>query len=370
MKVVVVAPWGQRLGGAEQALWTMLRAFDPADVQASVVFLGPGEFVDEVAALGIRSEVVPAGRLRHGPQTMRTVARLARVFRRERADVVLNWSAKAHIYGGPAAVLAGVGRHVAWWQHAIPEHHWVDRAATALPTRVVVCCSNASSAAQQRHAPKRRTAVVHAGIETPTSFMPGSALRAELGVPEDRTVVGIVGRLQPWKGQHHVIRAVAELARRGHDVHGLVIGGAAFGLSPEYEPELHVLAREEGVVDRVTFAGQLPDAARYLAAMDILVNASKPEPYGLVLLEAMAAGVPTVAYATGGPLDIVVDGVTGLLVPPERLVALADAVEALVVDPEMRERFGEAGRVRVSEVFTPGRAADELVRLLIEVASR
>jgi glycosyltransferase involved in cell wall biosynthesis len=200
--------------------------------------------------------------------------------------------------------------------------------------------------------------------------MPGSALRAELGVPEDRTVVGIVGRLQPWKGQHHVIRAVAELARRGHDVHGLVIGGAAFGLSPEYEPELHVLAREEGVVDRVTFAGQLPDAARYLAAMDILVNASKPEPYGLVLLEAMAAGVPTVAYATGGPLDIVVDGVTGLLVPPERLVALADAVEALVVDPEMRERFGEAGRVRVSEVFTPGRAADELVRLLTEVASR
>jgi glycosyltransferase involved in cell wall biosynthesis len=212
-------------------------------------------------------------------------------------------------------------------------------------------------------------AVVHAGVEIPDELGDATALRRELGVPEQPVVIGIVGRLQPWKGQHHVIRAIASLLRRGHDVHGLVIGGAAFGLSPEYEPYLHALARDEGVADRLTFAGQLPDATHYLAAMDVLVNASQPEPYGLVLLEAMAAGLPTVAFAAGGPVDIVVDGVTGVLVPPGRSAALADGLEPLLLDATRRRTFGEAGRRRVAECFTPRTAAADVERLLAEVAA-
>jgi glycosyltransferase involved in cell wall biosynthesis len=368
MKVTVVAPWGERLGGAEQVLWTMLRSLDRGRIELSVVFLSGGSFVDEVETLGIPTRLLSAGRLRQIGDTTRVVRRLRDAIRSDGADVVLNWSAKAQIYGAPAAALAGRRRHVVWWQHAIPDGHWIDRTATLLPASLVICCSDAAARAQQALRPRRRVAVVHAGVEMPEHNVDVSGLRRELGVPNDRVVVGIVGRLQPWKGQHHFVCAVAELVRRGLPVHGLVIGGAAFDLSPEYEPSLHALARAQGVSEHLTFTGQLADAARYVPAMDVLVNASQQEPYGLVLLEAMAYGLPTVAFAAGGLLEIVVDGVTGKLVAPDEPDALAGAIESLVRDASLMATLGEAGRRRVATEFTPGRAAAEVARLLTEVA--
>jgi glycosyltransferase involved in cell wall biosynthesis len=146
-----------------------------------------------------------------------------------------------------------------------------------------------------------------------------------------------------------------------------VIGGSAYGFSPEYEPALHELARSEGIHDRMTFAGHRPDAARYLPAVDVLVNASNPEGYGVVLLEAMAHGVPTVAFAVGGPLDIVVDGETGLLVQPDDPEALVDTLAMLVADPALRHRLGAAGRRRAG-AFTPHAAATRVQRILEDAA--
>ena len=369
MRVAIVAPWGERSGGAEQVLWTLLREFDPDRIAASVIFLSPGAFVDEVAELGIETTVMPAPRLRNAGAAAMSIRRLAYAFRRSRAEAVLNWSAKTQIYGGPAATLAGLRGRVAWWQHAIPQGHWVDRAATLLPARFVICCSTAAAKAQEQLKPHRRVEIVHAGVEAGEAREPPRAARRTLGVPEARVVVGIVGRLQPWKGQHHVIRAVAVLARRGLDVHCLVVGGSPFELSPEYEPTLRALARDEHIEDRVTFTGQIPDAMRYVSAMDVLVNASEPEPYGLTLLEAMAAGIPTVSIAAGGPLDIVVEGVTGVLIPPRAQDTLADALEPLVRDQSLRASLGEAGRRRALEQFKTRPVAERVGRLLAEIAA-
>src|SRR5205814_7719649 len=110
-----------------------------------------------------------------------------------------------------------------------------------------------------------------------------------------RVVLGMVARLAPVKGQHHVLAALAELRRRGVDAHLLLIGGDAHGLAPEYRPRLTGLARGLGIADAVTFVGQVPDPRPYLRLLDVFVSAAPDEGFGIALLEAMALGVPVVA---------------------------------------------------------------------------
>ena len=139
VRLLIVAPWGERVGGAEEMLWTILRHLDRTQIQPEVGFLSPGPFVDEIASLGITSWSMPATRLRNPVGDARTVVALARRFRSSRPDVVLAWSAKAHVYVGVAALMARYHGRVLWWQHAIASGHWLERLATVIPAHGVGC---------------------------------------------------------------------------------------------------------------------------------------------------------------------------------------------------------------------------------------
>jgi glycosyltransferase involved in cell wall biosynthesis len=367
LRALIVSPLAERLGGSEEMLWLWLAHREAGALEASVAFLEGGSFAAEVAALGVPTRVLAAGRLRQPLPALRTVGALAAQLRRQRPDVVVNWSAKAQLYGAPAASAAGCGDRVVWWQHQIPERHWLDRAATRLATAAVGCSSTATQRAQAELRPRRRSFVVNPGIEIGSLPVGAAALRAELGIPPGRTVVGIVGRLQPWKGQDRFLHALAELRRRGRDVHGLVVGGDAHGRSPEYAASLGRLAGELGLGERVTMTGQVADPQPYLGLMDVAVNASEGEPFGIVLIEAMAAGVPVVAVASGGPLEIVEDGVTGLLAPSGEPAALAAAIEELLADPDRCRAIAAAAARRCRERFTAARMSATLTAELARV---
>jgi glycosyltransferase involved in cell wall biosynthesis len=182
-----------------------------------------------------------------------------------------------------------------------------------------------------------------------------TALRRELGLPAGKPVIGIVGRLQPWKGQHRLIRALAELRQGGRDACVLVVGGTAYDLSPEYEPYLRGLVRELGMEASVVFAGQVADPTPFLGLMDVLVNASYPEPFGIVLIEAMALGVAVVAVDAGGPAEIIVADQSGVLVPNPDPKALARALERLLLDDGLRREVAQNGRRRFEGLFTAER---------------
>jgi glycosyltransferase involved in cell wall biosynthesis len=306
--------------------------------------------------------------LRQPSAVARTIRRLAAVLRRRRPHLVLNWSAKAHLYGSTAAVAAGLGGRVVWWQHQIPDGHWLDRAAMLLPTVAVGCSSSASQRAQAAMRPRRRSFVVNPGIEIAGDRERDGDLRATLGIPDGRVVIGMVGRLQPWKGQDRFLAAVAELRERGRDVHGLLVGGDAHELSPAYAAEVERLVPRLGLSDVVTMTGQVASAAPYLALMDVAVNASEREPFGIVLIEAMAEGVPVVAVAGGGPLEIVEPGVTGVLAESGQPRALADAIDGLLEDPERRRALGTAGARRCRERFSAERMSELLTTRLSELA--
>jgi glycosyltransferase involved in cell wall biosynthesis len=373
VRIAVTVPWGDRLGGAETMLWSFLRHLDRSRMDPLVVFLQPGPYVSDVQRLGLRTEVLEAGRLREAVKFGRTVSALARVLKRERCDLVLNWSAKTQLYGAAAATLAGMTQRTVWWQHGLPRDGWLDRLASALPARAVGCSSQAAARAQGRIWPGRPTLVVYPGIDPPPTRSPAqvAALRAGLGLPAEAFILGVVGRLQPWKRQDVVVEAIAELRRRGRPVHGLVVGGDAYRLSPEYADSLPRLAAKLGVAGHITFTGQVDEAGPYMELMNVVVNPSRFEPFGIVLVEAMSLGKPVVAFASAGPLEIVQPGLSGLLIQEGGGTSgLVSVVDRLLDDPELCRRLGLGARRRFAERFTARRMTEALMEAMERELSR
>ncbi|HEY4428644.1 MAG TPA: glycosyltransferase [Solirubrobacteraceae bacterium] len=349
MHILVTVPWGERLGGAESMLQGILDGAAGAGHRMDLVFFEDGRWPQELAAAGLDVEVIRAGRLRDVHRWIATVIRLARVFRRRRPDLILNWSPKTQLYGSPAAVLAGMRSRVIWWQHGIPAPaHWMDRLASLLPAVAVGCSSHVAARAQARLFPSRRTFVVAPGAPSP---QPGSE-EVLPALPTDVPIVGIVGRLQPWKGQHKLLESQALLRRRGQELHLVIVGGDAYGLSTDYAESLPSLIGELGLSEAVTMTGQVPDAGPYIERMDVLVNASADEPFGIVLLEGMARGVAVVAVDSAGPAEIIEDRRTGLLARSGEPEDLAEPLGALLGSAELREGIARAGRERFLAEFT------------------
>ncbi|MCW3019082.1 MAG: hypothetical protein JWN10_1390 [Solirubrobacterales bacterium] len=343
MRILVTVPWRERLGGAEAMLQTIIDGVGDSGHELELVFFEDGPWPAELRAAGLRVEVIEAGRVRQLHRWLATVLRLARLFRRRRPDVILNWAAKTQVYGSPAAALVGMTDRVVWWQHSIATQTWLERCANVLPARAIVCYSAAAARAQAQMFPARPTLVIPAGA-APGSGGAGAA--APLELPPGDTVVGIVGRLQPWKGQDRLLAAQAILRGRGHLVHLVIVGGDAYGLSPEYAASLPGLISRLGLTEHVTMTGEVPDARPFIERLDVLVNASDPEPFGIVLLEGMAAAVPVLAVDAGGPAEIVEHEKTGVLARSGAPDALADALEPLLSSRELRRALGEAGRDR------------------------
>jgi glycosyltransferase involved in cell wall biosynthesis len=371
VRIVVVAPWAHRLGGAEQMLGTLAATVDRSRIQiAHVTFLEDGPFRTELEAEGIPTSALAVRRLRDLGDYTRSVRELAGVLRAEQPELVLSWMAKAHLYAAPAARLAGLRSRCVWWQHMVPDGHWLDRLATLLPSEAVGASSEASAAAQLNMRPHRRTFTVRPGIPSPAQASSRDAARARLGFSDGTFVAAIVGRLQPWKGQHVLLHAVAQLRARGADVAALVVGGEAYGLSPGYAHSLESLADELGIGEHTRFTGQVEDVSDALAAADACVNASDGEPFGIVLLEAMAASLPVVAVAKAGPLEIVESGVTGLLIPHADAGELAAALCKLAADPASARGMGIAGRARYERLFTDTRMAADFAEQLERLSGR
>jgi glycosyltransferase involved in cell wall biosynthesis len=180
-------------------------------------------------------------------------------------------------------------------------------------------------------------------------------------VPEDRFVIGWIGRMTMIKRVNDVVAAFAALRRRGVEATLCLVGDG-----PDRE-EAERLANELGVVRDVLFVGYQRDVAPYYSFFDPLVLASANEGTPVVAMEALAAERPVVSTRVGGVPDVVTDGVDGLLCDPGDVDGLAAALEQLAVDPELRGRLGEAGRTRVLSRYSVERLVDDVDALYREL---
>ena len=298
--------------------------------------------------------------LRHGPRFAghlfsgtRGVMRIAR-----KENAVMIHSNTNAVWGGALAASRLHLPHV-WHVHElVTEPALVRRLIAWMVNRYsqrVVAISHAVADHLLTDAPALagRITVIYDAVDT-NRFSPaidGRALRRAWGVDDDETLVGVVGRISAWKGQDFFLRAFALAAREHPRLRAVIVGDVTPGEDWRRQ-ELQALARELGVADRVLWPGYHNDAPQVMAALDILALPSiRPEPFGMVVIEAMASGKPVVATAHGGPLESVVEGETGLLVSPRAPAEMAAALARLADATGLRMRLGAAGRKRAVTVF-------------------
>jgi hypothetical protein len=369
LRVLVVMPLGTALGGGEVMLRQLLVHGRGAGVEWIVVFLRDGPMVAEMRALGLDVRVIEAGRFRNVPARLRAVGRIARLAQSSGADLVLGWMVAGQLTAGAAALLAGVP--CVWFQVGTPRPDWLDRVATLLPARGMLVLSKAAGAAQARVWPRRKQWLVYPGASLdafdPAKLPAPAAARSKLGIEGGGPLVGMVGRLQRWKGMHVFIAAMAQVHAQRPDARAVIVG-APHETEPWYADELRAQAHALGLDGVLTFAGFQSNIPGWMQAMDVFVHASDCEPFGIVVIEAMALGKPVIAGDGGGPAEIVTDGRDGLLVPYGDERSLAQAIMRYLDDHALAARLGAAARVRAA-VFDDRTYAANVIAALRESVS-
>jgi glycosyltransferase involved in cell wall biosynthesis len=295
-----------------------------------------------------------------------TVA-LSRLIRQH--DVALVHSNTSVVLGGASAARATGVPHV-WhvreiydrWGRLFRAHRRLLAGAAALP-----CVSVAASLQFGRAEPVR---VIHDGLAISPVRTQRSVARAKLGLPHDRPVIAVVGRITDWKGQDLLVRALAAPELRERGAVGLLAGDVWPGADHRREAVL-ALAAELDVADRLVLPGFIEPIADVYGAADVIaVPSTAPDPLPGSALEAAAAGCAVIAAAHGGLPEIITDGLTGLLVPPGDVEALVSGLTRLVEHARLRATLGSAASLDVRRRFAPERlhrSIQALYRELIPV---
>jgi glycosyltransferase involved in cell wall biosynthesis len=347
------------VGGSHHSLLQLVRGLDRARYRPVVAFSSDNPLLASFREAGAAVHVLGGGgarargRVALGIGAAREAAALLGVARREGAALVhANDGVSTNRAAIAAAALAR--RPCVCHERKLRAYTRPDRVA-ARRIEVLIAISDAVRERVRGAAlPVRGLVRIHNALdpESVRPAEPAGAVRRRLGVPAGAPVAAIVGRLVEWKGQEVAIRALHLLRGSHPELRLLVVGEAPPG-SAAYAERLRRVAAELGVAERVVFAGFAPHPAELLAAADVLVHAStSPEPFGRVLLEAMALARPVVATAAGGAPEVVEDGVTGVLAPPGDAAALAGALRRLLDDPAAAARMGRAGRERLRAEFS------------------
>lgn len=369
--VAIVVPVAEQRGGAEMMLLRLLRAnAERPRTDYRIFFLQNGSMPAAIRDLGYPVQVFPAGQLRQLNLYAATVSHLANAFRRDQVQLVLSWMPKGHLYAGPAAYLAG--RPAAWWQHNIPDCSWMDQLVRKLPAKAVLCSSKVVEAAQLRMCSSARTEVIYPAVDLiefdPAHQPPPSAMRDQLRLPAQVPLVGLVARIQRGKGIDVFIDAATFVVQNAPTARFVVIGGTHFS-EARYPDELAREVQRCGLRDRVFFVGHQDKIVDWMQALDILVLPSvEPEAFGMVLLEAMALEKVVIASRADGPLEIIEDGVNGILFPPGDASALATTILMVLQGEGSWHSMRKAARLRAESFAAPNLAnrVDASLRRIVD----
>ena len=296
----------------------------------------------------------------NGVAVMRATRAVRKAVEQASADVVVTKGLGSHFIGGLAARRAGVP--CVWQVQDLISERTIGiyrrifaGAARWLPARIIV--DGAAIKHQLPESIHARVSVVHNGIDT-NVFHPnraGAAVRRELGILPEQIVIGNVGRVTPWKGQHYLVEAFARIVNRHPQARLMLVGSPVFD-HDGYERRLKSMVTELGLEDRVCFTGFRHDLPEVLAAMDVFVFTSvEKDTSPLTLLSAMASGIPIVAFDIEGVRELDETREAFVRTPVGDVEALADSLSKVLSDHDLRLRLQQSARCLAEEQFSLGR---------------
>lgn len=371
MNVLYCVPIGER-GGVERFLQDVIVRHDRSRVRSTVLAFSNGKWLSELERLGVRVYCLEGMRLRHPWRLFQAVNSIVK---KEHIQLVHSSYPWCHALSASAATWNGCKQ--IWFHHGPMSSRAWQGAMPLIPADLVLVNSHFLRE-RLKHTIyiAKKTAVVHYGLDA-ACFQPDEEKRARFRktwkVPDDYVAVGLVGFIDRWKGQDVLLQAVLSLRGQVPRLKVFIIGGPRGGLVEsdcrQYQAELVAFVEQNGLQDVVSFTGHLDVNDGALDGLDILVHAStEPEPFGMVLLEAMAKRKAIIASAEGGPLEIFTNGADAMLVPPRRPELLAEHIRMLAADPVLRQTLGERGQHTVRERFSADAAVRQLEQHYEEVA--
>jgi len=352
-----------QLGGGEHSLLLLLARLDRERFAPGVVVPEPGPLTDRLDAMRVSWHAVPMVRFERttSPATLvryfwcwrRAVRKLRKLVGQVDAQLVHANSTAAFLF---AAQLTGKQDVPRVWHvrdFSLTGIGWLDRAMARSASAIIAISEPVRESVPRASGVGEKTAVIHNGVDT-AEFAPGDrmAVRRELGISETTPLAGIVGQVVPWKGHERFLDVAANVCERMPAAKFIVAGDNRFGDFPGILDRLKDRAAELGLRDRVVFAGWRDDAAAVMNALDVLLVTSDNEPFGRVVIEAMACGKPVLSFQCGGPVEIIEHDVSGLLVRPYDTGAMADEAVRLMSGRDKSAEMGQRARRVVCERFS------------------
>lgn len=374
--VMHIATGGEEVGGISQHLWTLAPHLERSGFRVEVVVLGGGILLQQARERGIRASAVP----KRGRGDLLAIARLSSLLRRRRPTLVHTHTLSTNFYGRFAALMAGVPRIVTTVHSFMGELRrydprgrlgnrllfWQNQRMNRFADRLVAISAGVRQWLLDAGVPAHKIRLIRCGIDLGEAGGWASErkeARRLLGLGSDDWVIGNVARAHPVKDQAGLLEAAIPLLRGEPSAKLVIIGDG-----PERR-RLQSRARSSGVEGQIVVAGELPNAREIMPAFDVFALSSRLEGIPLSLVEAMAAERPVVATRVGGVPELVVDGVSGLLVPPGSPEQLRAALARIRADGDLASRLGLAGRRTVEQTYDArrmGEATADMYRELLD----
>jgi len=373
--------------GAEQNLCDLLIRLPTEQVDVlGVVAPGRGPLAERLAELDVPAFDLPVPHLAGARSPIPFARGLARWagFTRRFGDLLATLAPDVVYASSPHAAIAvepALSRARLPWIWQMPDlvrptrfNRLALRRALRRSDRIVAISEATASSLRALGADGRRIDLVYCAVD-PAAFRRsptgGAEVRQELSIPADAPVVGMFGQITQWKGWHILVGALPALGAAHPGVHFLFVGRPTRPEDQAYAARLRREIEDAGMAGVVRWTGFRSDVARLMGACDVIVHASvAPEPLGVVIMEAMAAGTAVVCTRGGGTEEMVTNGVTGLVVEPGSGAELTSAVAGLLADPVTRSELGERAAAQAGQRFTHEARVAQFGRLIRAAAGR
>jgi glycosyltransferase involved in cell wall biosynthesis len=355
---------GNLFGGVETLLTNLgARRAGPLTLDSEFGLCFEGQLSEELRRRGASVHMLGEVRFRHPVSLARANLALSRVLRRSPYAAVVTHGAWPHLAFG--ACSRWHGTKLVTWGHGVPlAPSLLDRLSDAIVPDLLIANSQHTAQAIRHRFSGVPLEVIYAPVEIPLPAKSRAQLRRELLTPDSAIVIAFAARAERMKGHELLLRAAAALAaRQERDWRLWLCGGAQRSHEQTYLRELKQFVASSGLGSRVSFLGQRADVADVFRAADIFCQPnSSPEPFGVVFVEALLAGLPVVATNMGGVKEIV-DPSCGLLVEPTP-AGIAAALERLITVPSLRQSLAQAAPARARQLCEPAARIDEVARAI------